>query len=102
MARRFWIWGGTLFLLSSPALPHGGVDAQGCHTERRTGQRHCHETPDSASAPVQAPARAAVGSYYPNCAAVRAAGRAPLRRGEPGYRSGLDRDNDGIACEPYR
>ena len=37
--------------------------------------------------------------YYPNCAAVRAAGRAPLHRGEPGYRSGLDRDGDGVACE---
>ncbi|MDO5065601.1 MAG: excalibur calcium-binding domain-containing protein [Actinomyces bowdenii] len=38
-------------------------------------------------------------AYYPNCAAARAAGAAPLYAGEPGYRSGLDRDNDGIACE---
>lgn len=38
-------------------------------------------------------------AYYANCAAARAAGAAPLHRGEPGYRSGLDRDNDGIACE---
>ena len=37
--------------------------------------------------------------YYPNCAAVRAAGKAPLHRGDPGYRSGLDRDGDGVACE---
>ncbi|NJC72917.1 excalibur calcium-binding domain-containing protein [Planosporangium thailandense] len=37
--------------------------------------------------------------YYANCAAVRAAGKAPLHRGDPGYRSPLDRDNDGIACE---
>lgn len=36
---------------------------------------------------------------YRNCAEVRAAGAAPLRRGDPGYRSGLDRDNDGVACE---
>lgn len=40
--------------------------------------------------------------YYPNCAAARAAGAAPIRRGEPGYRPALDRDNDGVACEPYR
>lgn len=40
-------------------------------------------------------------AYYPNCAAARAAGAAPIRRGEPGYRGPLDRDNDGIACEPY-
>jgi hypothetical protein len=37
--------------------------------------------------------------YYANCAAVRAAGKAPLRRGEPGYASHLDRDDDGVACE---
>ena len=37
--------------------------------------------------------------YYKNCAAARAAGVAPLLRGSPGYRSGLDRDHDGVACE---
>lgn len=37
--------------------------------------------------------------YYANCSAARAAGVAPLHRGDPGYRAGLDRDNDGIACE---
>ncbi|WP_243757528.1 DUF1524 domain-containing protein [Allobranchiibius sp. GilTou38] len=37
--------------------------------------------------------------YYANCAAARAAGAAPLYRGQPGYRSGLDRDDDGVACE---
>ncbi|MBB5154087.1 thermonuclease family protein [Saccharopolyspora phatthalungensis] len=38
-------------------------------------------------------------AYYPNCSAARAAGVAPLHRGEPGYSSKLDRDGDGIACE---
>jgi len=37
--------------------------------------------------------------YYANCAAAEAAGAAPLYRGDPGYRSGLDRDGDGVACE---
>lgn len=37
--------------------------------------------------------------YYGNCAEARRAGAAPLYRGEPGYRSGLDRDSDGVACE---
>lgn len=37
--------------------------------------------------------------YYANCTAVRAAGVAPLYAGQPGYRSGLDRDSDGVACE---
>lgn len=40
--------------------------------------------------------------YYQNCDAARAAGVAPIYRGSPGYRKGLDGDNDGIACEPYR
>jgi len=40
--------------------------------------------------------------YYRNCAAARAAGAAPLYRGQPGYRSDMDGDGDGIACEPYR
>ncbi|MFE6908492.1 excalibur calcium-binding domain-containing protein [Streptomyces erythrochromogenes] len=36
---------------------------------------------------------------YRNCAAVRAAGAAPIRRGDPGYGRHLDRDGDGVACE---
>jgi hypothetical protein len=39
------------------------------------------------------------GAYYSNCTEARAAGAAPLYTGEPGYRPGLDRDNDGVACE---
>lgn len=37
--------------------------------------------------------------YYANCTEAREAGAAPILRGEPGYRSELDRDDDGIACE---
>lgn len=36
---------------------------------------------------------------YRNCSEARAAGAAPLRRGQPGYSARLDRDGDGIACE---
>ena len=39
--------------------------------------------------------------YYSRCADARAAGAAPIYRGEPGYRGPLDADNDGVACEPY-
>jgi hypothetical protein len=38
-------------------------------------------------------------AYYANCAAAKAAGAAPLHRGDPGYRPALDRDGDGTACE---
>jgi hypothetical protein len=37
--------------------------------------------------------------YYKNCKAARAAGAAPVRRGDPGYASHLDRDGDGVGCE---
>ena len=40
--------------------------------------------------------------YYRRCADARRAGAAPIYRGQPGYRSELDADHDGIACEPYR
>lgn len=46
-----------------------------------------------------APPAPAPDVYYANCSAVRAAGAAPLSIGEPGYRAGLDRDGDGVACE---
>lgn len=37
--------------------------------------------------------------WYENCDAARAAGAAPLHRGDPGYDSHLDRDNDGTGCD---
>jgi hypothetical protein len=51
--------------------------------------------------PPVAPADALPPSsaYYGNCSQARAAGAAPLHVGEPGYRLGLDRDGDGVACE---
>jgi hypothetical protein len=48
-------------------------------------------------AAVEAPAPSS--TYYANCAAVRAAGAAPIYAGQPGYSPKLDRDGDGVACE---
>lgn len=45
----------------------------------------------------EAPAPASVS--YANCTEARAAGAAPISRGEPGYASHLDRDGDGIGCD---
>jgi endonuclease YncB( thermonuclease family) len=36
---------------------------------------------------------------YSSCKAAKAAGDAPLYRGQPGYSGKLDRDGDGVACE---
>jgi len=51
-------------------------------------------TPPLAAAVATAPFR--------NCAQARAAGAAPVLRGQPGYGPHLDADGDGVGCEPYR
>ncbi|PZU67646.1 MAG: calcium-binding protein [Sphingobium sp.] len=38
---------------------------------------------------------------YRNCREARAAGAAPIYRGQPGYGAHMDGDDDGIACESY-
>lgn len=65
------------------------------------------EAPAAAPAAPEAPAAPAAPAaggdvYFARCAEARAAGAAPLYAGQPGYRSGLDRDGDGIACESSR
>jgi hypothetical protein len=40
-----------------------------------------------------------IPTHFSSCKAARAAGAAPLHRGEPGYSSKLDKDGDGTACE---
>lgn len=48
---------------------------------------------------VETEPEAPAGVSYANCAAARAAGAAPVRVGDPGYASHLDRDGDGVGCE---
>lgn len=105
------------FAAAGPSHAHGGsLDKHGCHHDRKNGGYHCHRASTSSAAPSRpvvapsslAPARAApadrapVGRAFANCAEARAAGAAPVYRGDPGYGPHLDRDNDGIGCEPYR
>jgi len=58
-------------------------------------------TPRKGSPPrkMQVAERGGGSAYYSSCRAARAAGAAPIRRGNPGYGRHLDRDGDGIACE---
>ncbi|WIM89787.1 excalibur calcium-binding domain-containing protein [Candidatus Mycobacterium wuenschmannii] len=39
------------------------------------------------------------GGPYDNCKQAHADGRYNIPKGDPDYRSKLDRDGDGIACE---
>lgn len=79
----------------------GGLNAEGCHNDRRRGGYHCHR-----ASPTPAPRRRPQPVYsppsstlYANCTEVINAGAAPLRRGDAGYSTKLDRDGDGVACE---
>jgi hypothetical protein len=58
--------------------------------------------------PTTGPATGPVASVAPDrsvtyagCNEVRAAGKAPLTAGQPGYRTEMDGDGNGIACEPH-
>ena len=88
----------AIMAAASVATAHpGGLNAAGCHNDRKNGGYHCHRAPVREALPFR---RSSTDStYYPNCAAARAAGAAPMRVGDPGYRAGLDRDGDGVACE---
>ncbi|GAB3344339.1 excalibur calcium-binding domain-containing protein [Marilutibacter aestuarii] len=112
-------WAGILIIASQLAWPHaaaahsGGLNAEGCHNDRKNGGYHCHRSPaprppprdDSymlqADRPSQGQGRQVNGGQtsYANCSAARAAGAAPVRVGEPGYGRHLDRDGDGVGCE---
>ena len=86
----------------APTFAHpGGLNGEGCHNNRKTGDYHCHRSSRIARKAI-APNRAytALGStYFRNCTAARTAGAAPVRVGDPGYARHLDRDGDGVGCE---
>lgn len=85
--------------LAAAAHP-GGLAADGCHNDRKNGGRHCHRSPGRSAPAADRPQRLSGGdAYYANCTAARAAGAAPVRRGDAGYARHLDRDGDGIGCE---
>lgn len=77
----------------------GGLAADGCHNDRKNGGRHCHGGSRERVPAPKAQRFASGGTYYANCSAARASGAAPVRRGDPGYSSRLDRDGDGVGCE---
>lgn len=93
----------ALAALGMPAAPStahpGGLNAEGCHNNRKTGGYHCHRgsaaTPSRALGAVSSSPR----REFANCAQARAAGAAPVREGDPGYGRHLDRDGDGTGCE---
>jgi len=96
-----WTTTTASLIAAVPLMAHahgGGLNAEGCHNDRKNGGYHCHRAAGPAPEPLfnePSPAQRA----FRNCAAARAAGAAPVRIGDPGYGTHLDRDRDGIGCE---
>jgi hypothetical protein len=94
----------ALIVAPAAAFAHpGGLNSEGCHNDRKNGGYHCHRAGNGSGGstpnrPRQAVPRGRDGAF-PNCAAARAAGAAPVRQGDPGYGRHLDRDGDGVGCE---
>lgn len=66
----------------------GGLAADGCHNDRKKGGRHCHRGPSSSSGSVRPLGIVSGGrsrGAFANCTAARAAGAAPVRRGDDRY-----------------
>lgn len=89
--------------VSVPAIPAaahpGGLNSEGCHNNRKTGGYHCHRGASSAPSRALRAVSSSSRREFANCSQARAAGAAPVRRGDPGYGPHLDRDNDGVGCE---
>lgn len=93
-----------LFSIGDASAHSGGLDSKGCHHDRKHGGYHCHRPQ---AQPQAAPPTMNLSDggadresrTFANCNEARAAGAAPVRRGDPGYSRKLDRDGDGVGCE---
>ncbi|WP_019008251.1 excalibur calcium-binding domain-containing protein [Deinococcus aquatilis] len=90
-------------------LTLGALEDLGYRVNRAAGSRYAlplkgcptDDEEEEAAAPANAPLKSGTAkpTYFASCAAARAAGAAPIRRGQPGYRPEMDGDGDGVACE---
>lgn len=82
---------------SAPPQPRPQVTPQPNRTQSQATPQLNRAQPQSQPAPQPTPPP--IDASFKNCQQVRAAGRAPIHAGQPGYGRHLDRDGDGIACE---
>lgn len=92
-------------VVSVVSYAHSGrTNSNGCHTNRKTGEYHCHGKKSGSSSKktsnISSAKKSSSGSlYFNNCTEARRRGYTNIRKGQSGYASHLDRDKDGIACE---
>lgn len=94
---RLGIWSGEFQIPAEFRASDPAYQAEIAAFERRLARERAQA---QAPAPYRAPAPSRSGAYFRNCREAWAAGAAPLRRGQPGYRIEMDGDGDGVACEP--
>lgn len=86
---------GTVMLRKGLAVArYDGLDGYGWHPKQQK-----YRALDRTNGSIKCGSSAPASTSFANCTAVREAGKAPIRRGDPGYGPHLDRDGDGVACE---
>lgn len=84
----------------SPSRPNRRKPNSQLSRPSRLNKRHKHLRPNPLLLRLPRPnQRHSRTSTTRTGTAARAAGAAPIYQGQPGYRSQLDRDHDGVACE---
>lgn len=92
---RLGIWSGEFQIPADFRASNAAYQAEVAAFERRLERERAQ-----AAAPYRPTAPARSGVYFRNCREAWAAGAAPIRRGQPGYRIEMDGDGDGVVCEP--
>lgn len=69
------------------------------HKDHDHGYHYEEPAPEAESDPEPETEPQTESVYFKNCTAAREAGAAPVRVGDPGYGTHLDRDGDGVGCE---
>ncbi len=98
--RRRGGWGFAICLLAGAVLI-GGIGGMATTENGRAGLVRGGKSLAVETGAMRARAPRA-GDDWGGCNEARAAGTAPIYRGEPGYREDMDGDGDGIACEAPR
>lgn len=92
----------TLTVNDDSAEAAASASASASAAAAEASEQAVQDEPAQPEEPAQRPQqdpKKSTSTYYANCAEAKAAGAAPMYEGDPGYRSGLDRDHDGIACD---
>ncbi|WP_196233044.1 excalibur calcium-binding domain-containing protein [Sphingomonas segetis] len=104
-----YAWSALLHEGAKPPVPKAAavaavspLDIPASASDEEWAARAAAEETPAIAPPGVDPAALEQSAHYSGCDEVRAAGKAPLHSGEPGYRSDMDGDGDGVACEPDR